>query len=88
MAGRDSFICGWIFTDEGEEREGKNQYGEMGRGWEATTGGGLEWTDGFVIPKENFQDGGGEGRRLDLERLICIHLHGICMAKRRETSEK
>lgn len=26
---------------------------------------GLEWTDGFVIPKENFQDGDGEEGRGD-----------------------
>lgn len=44
-----------------------------------------EWTNGFVVLERKFSRWKD---RLDLERLICIHLHGICMAKRRDTRAK
>lgn len=36
----------------------------------------MEWTDGFVIPKENFQDGDG-GRGEEMARSGTINLHSF-----------
>ena len=91
------FAAGFPRTRNGKERwegvgEVKKKKSRRKRGKEGGPSGGggnafarrndrfNEWTDGFVILERKFSR---RRNRLDLERLICIHLHGICMAKRR-----
>lgn len=73
------------FHGREREREGEGRE-KTGTKMGGTTG--LEWTDGFVIPKENFQDGGG-GREAARSGTINLHsftwhLYGKAARNQRE----